>query len=127
MKMLINSLVFFAIMISLWVWFSFTQVEPVVKYYEEDLTKLSYLIEDNKWEDANSKTGEHLLYWEKVKKVWIFFVHQSDIEKIDASIKKLNVYIKNNNKVMAQAEIEELKVLINVVKANEDTAIDNIF
>lgn len=127
MRMVVISFIVFVLVILLWVWFHFTSVEVVTSYYWENLVDLSNSIYVDDWNKAEADMREYNERWEKTRKLWIYFLNQKDINSIDASFKKLDVYIRNFDKTMAQAELEQLRVLFNVIKEQECLSLDNIF
>jgi len=127
MRMVVISFIVFVLVILLWVWFHFTSVEVVTSYYWEKLIELSNSISVDDWNKAETDMMEYTVRWEKTRKLWIYFLNQKDINNIDASFKKLDVYIRNFDKTMAQAELEQLRMLFNVIKEQECLSLDNIF
>ena len=127
MRMVIISLIFFLLFIGLWIWFHYTSVEPVTTYYWEKLIDLSNLIYVDDWQKAEYNMNEYFENWKNIRNLWVYFVNQSEIDEIDFSIRKLDSYIKNRDKNMAQAELEHLRVLFNVIKENECLSLENIF
>lgn len=127
MKMLIISLVFLILMIGVWIWYHFTSIEPMTGYYNEGLKDLLKVIENEQWEKADEDILTYVDKWEEVKKIWIYFIDQKDLDNIESSMKKVNVYIRNKDKIHAQAELEHMMVLFNIIKENECLTIENIF
>ncbi len=126
MKMVIISLIVLLAFIGLWVWFHFTWVEPVTSYYYEELDGLFNLIKNGQWSEAE----EHMLIysdkWQDVRGLWIYFINQNNVDDIDSSMKKLDVFVENRDGTMAQAELEHLKILFNIIKENECLSFENI-
>ena len=127
MRMVVISAIFLIIMILIWVWFHFTSIEIVTSYYWENLIDLSNAIYNDDWDKAENDINKYSKKWEEARNLWIYFINQKDIDNIDASFTKLDVYIKNFNKTIAQAEIEQLRMLFNVIKENECLSKENIF
>ena len=127
MRMVIISLIILLLFIGLWIWFHYTSVEPVTNYYWEKLIDLSILIYVDDWQKSEYDMLFYFEKWEDTRNLWVYFVNQSEIDEIDSSIRKLDSYIKNRNKNMAQAELEHLRVLFNVIKENECLSLENIF
>lgn len=127
MRMVVISLIIFLLLIGLWIWFHYTSVNPVTTYYWEKLIDLSTLIYVDDWQKAEYNMNEYFDKWENTRNLWVYFVNQSEIDEIDFSIRKLDSYIKNRDKNMAQAELEHLRVLFNVIKENECLSLENIF
>jgi len=127
MRMVVISFIIFVLVIFIWVWFHFTSVEVVTSYYWENLIDLSNFIYVDDWDKAENEMREYTERWEETRKLWIYFLNQKDINNIDASFKKLDVYIRNFDKTMAQAELEQLRMLFNVIKEQECLSLDNIF
>jgi hypothetical protein len=127
MRMVIISLIVLIVMIGVWVWFHFTSVEPVTSYYWENLPLLSQQIEEGNWEKAKDDYEHYYSRWEEARGLWVYFINQDEIDNIDSSIKRLQAFIKNKDKNMAQAELEHLRIQFNIIKENECLALDNIF
>lgn len=127
MRMLTISAVFLLVLILIWIWFHFTSIEIITSYYWESLAELSNFINNDDWSRAERDMQLYSNKWEETRKLWVYFINQRDIDEIDASMKKLHVYIRNFNKDMAQAEIEQLRLYFNVIKENECLSLDNIF
>ena len=127
MRMLVISLIFLLLMIGVWMWYHFTSIEPMTQFYQEALRDLSEIIKDEQWKKAEEDMQEYIDRWEEVKNVWIYFIDQKDIDNIESSMRKVNVYIKNEDKVNAQAELEHIMVLFNIIKENECLTMENLF
>jgi hypothetical protein len=126
MKMVATSLIVLLILIGVWIWFHFTSIEPVTSFYYEKLAELSDLIDDDQWRRAGADMQIYHDKWDDTRNLWVYFINQNDVDSIDSSIKKLVSFIKNQDKTMAQAEIEHLRVLFNVIKENECLSLENI-
>ena len=126
MKMVLISLAVLLVLIGIWIWFHFTSVEPTTKYYYDELAELSELIKTNKWTQAESDMVLYKDKWDTTRNLWIYFINQNDIDNIDSSMKKLELFIKNKDKTMAQAELEHLRILFNIIKENECLSLENI-
>lgn len=113
-------------LISLWSWFHFTSIEIITAYYWENLIYLSNEIYIDNWNKAEMDMIQFNKTWEDTRKLWIYFINQDDIDLIDASMRKLDVFIRNKNKDLAQAELEQLRILFNVIKENECLSLENV-
>lgn len=127
MRMVVISLIVLIILIGVWIWFHFTKIEPNTQYYWDSLSDLSNKIDFQQWNAAEYDMINYSKKWESIRRYWVFFLNQDDIDNIDISIKRLGIYVKNNDKVKAQAELEHLKILFNIIKENECLSLDNIF
>ncbi|WP_326909977.1 DUF4363 family protein [Sedimentibacter sp. MB31-C6] len=127
MRMVVISLIFLLIMIGIWAWFHFAYIEPTTDYYFEEFNYLSETIKKGDWDKAKSDIELYNKKWEEMRGIWIYFLNQDDIDNVDISMKKLDIYIKNYDKTMAQAELEHLRILFNIIKDNECLTLDNIF
>lgn len=127
MRMVVISFIVLLIMILIWIWFHFTSIELITSFFWEDLINLSNCIYNDNWDKAESNLAIYIKKWESARNLWIYFINQKDIDQIDRGFKMLNVYINNLNKTMAQAQIEELRLLFNVIKENECLSLENIF
>jgi len=126
MRMVVISLMILLLMIGLWIWFHYTSVEPVTTYYWEKLIELSNSIYVDDWQKTEYDMRNYYKKWENTRNLWVYFINQNEIDDIDSSIRKLDSYIKNRDKNMAQAELEHLRVLFNVIKENECLSLENI-
>lgn len=127
MRMLVISLSILLLLIGLWGCFYYASVYPVTNYYWDNLSKLSDIVVKDDWERAKIDIDTYTNKWRETKELWIFFLNQKDIDNIDSSMNKLNAYINNKDKVLAQAELEHLKVMFYVVDQNESLSLENIF
>lgn len=127
MRMVVISLTILLILVGIWIWFHYTSVEPTTNYYYEELVVLSDLIYSEQWHKVETDMLFYSDKWSNTRNLWIYFINQNEIDNIDSSMKKLDVFIKNRDKTMAQAELEHLRILFNVIKENECLALDNIF
>ncbi|HPB79919.1 MAG TPA: DUF4363 family protein [Sedimentibacter sp.] len=127
MKMVVISLIILLLMIGIWAWFYYGSVDPATTYYWDSLIKLSDIVRNEDWETAKRDISIYTDKWYEIKKTWVFFINQEDLDNIDSSIRQLNIYIENEEKILAQAELEHLIVLFYVIDENECLTIENIF
>lgn len=127
MRMVIISFIVLLLMIGLWIWFYYGSVDPITTYYWDSLTHLTDVVRNEDWETAKKDISIYTDKWYEVKKLWVFFLNQKDLDNIDSSIRQLNIYIENEEKILAQAELEHLIVLFYVIDENECLTIENIF
>ncbi|MBP1926138.1 hypothetical protein J2Z76_002002 [Sedimentibacter acidaminivorans] len=127
MRMMVISFIVILLIIFTWVWFHFSSIEVVTSYFFENLVDLSNIIDLNDWDTASNDIVKYIEKWNDLKTPWIYFLNQKDIDDIDTSFAKLEVYIKHANETMAQAELEQLKAYFNIIKENECLSLDNIF
>ena len=127
MKMVVISLIILLLMIGIWAWFYYGSVDPATTYYWDSLIKLSDIVRKEDWERAKRDISIYTDKWYEIKKTWVFFINQEDLDNIDSSIRQLNIYIENEEKILAQAELEHLIVLFYVIDENECLTIENIF
>ena len=98
MKMVVISLIILLLMIGIWAWFYYGSVDPVTTYYWDSLIKLSDIVRNEDWETAKRDISIYTDKWYEVKKTWVFFINQEDLDNIDSSIRQLNIYIENEEK-----------------------------
>jgi len=127
MRMVVISLIILMIMISIWAWFYYCSVGPVTSFYRDNLPVLSDLVKDENWDRAMKDIKEYTDKWYEVKKLWMYFINQKDLDNIDSSLEQLNIYIENKEKILAQAELEHLIVLFRIIDENECLSLENIF
>ncbi|HQC70709.1 MAG TPA: DUF4363 family protein, partial [Sedimentibacter sp.] len=125
--MVVISLIILLLMIGIWAWFYYGSVDPATTYYWDSLIKLSDIVRNEDWETAKRDISIYTDKWYEIKKTWVFFINQEDLDNIDSSIRQLNIYIENEEKILAQAELEHLIVLFYVIDENECLTIENIF
>jgi hypothetical protein len=114
-------------MIGIWAWFYYGSVDPVTTYYWDNLSTLAEIVKKEDWERAKEDIKIYTDKWYEIKKTWIFFLNQRDLDSIDSSLRQLNIYIENEEKILAQAELEHLIVLFYVIDENESLTLENIF
>ncbi|NLK64283.1 MAG: DUF4363 family protein [Tissierellia bacterium] len=127
MRMVVISLIILLIMIGIWAWFYYGSVDPVTTYYWDNLSTLAEIVKKEDWERAKEDIKIYTDKWYEIKKTWIFFLNQRDLDSIDSSLRQLNIYIENEEKILAQAELEHLIVLFYVIDENESLTLENIF
>ncbi len=127
MRMVVISLTILLVLMAIWTWVHFTSIDPMTEYYREELTRLGDLVDEGDWDNVELHMIHYYKEWQGTRELWIYFVNQDDIDNIDASMGKLKSFVRNQNKVMAQAELEHLKVLFDIIKENECVTLDNIF
>ena len=127
MRMVVISLIILLLMMGIWAWFYYGSVNPVTTYYWDNLEYLSSIVKNEDWETAKKDISIYADKWHEVKKTWVFFLNQRDLDNIDSSIRQLNIYIENEEKILAQAELEHLVVLFYVIDENESLILENIF
>ncbi|MDD2494137.1 MAG: DUF4363 family protein [Tissierellia bacterium] len=127
MKMLIISFILLLACIFLWLWFHFTSIEIVTSYFWDNLGDLLDKVGNEDWDEAKNDIEVYSKKWEDTRNLWIYFLNQGNVNNIDSSFKLLNSYISNSDKILSQAEIENLRVLFNIIKDNECLSLENIF
>ncbi len=127
MRMVVISFIILSLMIGIWAWFYFGSVGPLTTYYWDNLSELTDIVRNEDWEKVERDMAVYTDKWYEAKKLWTFFVNQKDLDNIDSSIRQLNIYIENKEKVLAQAELEYLIVLFYIIDENESLTLDNIF
>ena len=88
---------------------------------------MAEIVKKEDWERAKEDIKIYTDKWYEIKKTWIFFLNQRDLDSIDSSLRQLNIYIENEEKILAQAELEHLIVLFYVIDENESLTLENIF
>ena len=111
----------------LWALFYNYSIVDTVDYSNEELNKLAELLNENNFEEAKLCVANIKNNWENVEKVWIYFVHQGEIDNIKAQINTIEIYVQNQESTFALVEIEDFKKLLNMVKGSECLSLENIF
>lgn len=127
MKMLLISMAWLVIIVLIWAFFYYMSIEETIDFFDKELLKIYEAAINENFLEAKLNLDKVHDRWKKEEKLWIYFIHQGDIDDIDSSILKLYAYIKTENKSMILAEIEELKKNFKMVKGNESLTLENIF
>ncbi|QSX07048.1 DUF4363 family protein [Sedimentibacter sp. zth1] len=127
MKYILISLLCLIIIISIWFCFYYFSISSAYEFFSTNLDMLSDFVLQNEYNEAYELTVKIMSEWDKIEKVWVFFVHQEDIDSIRASINKLYRSIEVNSTVYSLGEIEQLMSLIIKVRGNECLTLENIF
>lgn len=127
MKTLYISLVWLIIILLIWfVSFNFF-INNSIKYFFAELYVLHDNIIKEDYIGAKPTIDKIIKKWENTEKIWIYFVNQSEVDDIKASIQKIDNYIKIKNQTMTLLEIEEFKKFLRLVRGNESLSWENIF
>ena len=127
MKMLTFSFVWLFIVILIWSLFYYLSIEKTIDYFEDELKSISLLVSEDDYNQARVETIKILNRWNKTEKLWVYFVHQGDVDEISSSIRKIDIYIYTENKPLALSEIETLKMYLKMVEGNESLSLENLF
>ncbi len=119
MRMLCISFAWLFIIILIWALFYFLSIEKTIDFFDDELKKIYSSAINENYNEAQINVNKIQEQWKKTEKLWIYFVHQGEVDDISSSILKIDVYIKTENKSMILSEIEELKKLFRMVKGNE--------
>jgi len=125
--MLYISFAWLFIIILIWALFYFLSIEKTIDFFDIELKSIYSSAINENYNEAQINVNKIQEQWKKTEKLWIYFVHQGEVDDISASILKIDVYIKTENKSMILSEIEELKKLLRIVKGNESLSFENIF
>ncbi len=127
MRMLYISFAWLFIIILIWALFYYLSVEKNIDFFDVELKNIYSSAINENYNEAQINVNKIQEQWKKTEKLWIYFVHQGEVDDISSSILKIDVYIKTENKSMILSEIEELKKLLRMVKGNESMSFENIF
>jgi len=125
--MLCISFAWLFIIILIWALFYFLSIEKTIDFFDDELKKIYSSAINENYNEAQINVNKIQEQWKKTEKLWIYFVHQGEVDDISSSILKIDVYIKTENKSMILSEIEELKKLFRMVKGNESLSFENLF
>ncbi len=127
MKMLFVSLGWLFIVILIWGLFYYMSIEKTIDYFNTELKKINNSVANKDYNEAQTNIIKVLERWRKTEKIWVYFVHQGDVDDIGASILKIDAYIKTENNSLILSEIEQLKKALRMVQGNESLSLENIF
>lgn len=127
MKMLLISFFCILLIIGIWCAFYYVSIESIVPRLTDDLCEITTLINDNQWNEAQVVITSSINDWNNTEKLWVYCVHQDDIDEIKARFLIIDKYIKTKSKPLALAEIEYLKVYLKKIQGNESLSLDNVF
>ncbi len=127
MKTLYVSLAWLIIILLVWFFIFNFLINNSIKFFFNELSALQdYLLKEN-YIEARTNIDRIIKKWEETEKVWIYFVDQTDIDEIKASIQKIDNFIKTKDQVLALMEIEEFKKFLRLVNGNESLSLENLF
>ena len=127
MRMLCISFAWLFIIILIWALLYYLSIEKAVDYFDVELKNIYVSAIGGELNEAQINISKILDKWKNTEKLWIYFIHQQDVDDISSSILKIDAYIKTDNISMILSEIEELKKLLRMVKGNESLTLENIF
>lgn len=127
MKTLYVSLAWLIIIILAWYLIYYFSIDNAIKYFDIELKHIYNSVINENYNEAQMILNKITEKWKDTEKLWIYFVHQGEVEDIIASIQKMDAYIKTENKSMILSEIEELKKFLRKVMGNESITLENIF
>lgn len=127
MKTLYVSLAWLIIIILAWYLIYYFSIDNAIKYFDIELKNIYNSVINENYNEAQMILNKITEKWKDTEKLWIYFVHQGEVEDIIASIQKMDAYIKTENKSMILSEIEELKKFLRKVMGNESITLENIF
>ncbi len=127
MKTLYVSLAWLIIIILAWYLIYYFSIDNAIKYFDIELKNIYNAVINENYNEAQMILNKVMKKWKDTEKLWIYFVHQGEVEDIIASIQKMDSYIKTENKSMTLSEIEEFKKFLRKVMGNESITLENIF
>lgn len=127
MKNLIVALFCFLIILSIWFCVNYIFLDDVINQYNTDLDKLTNLVLKEDFSDCVIKVNDMLNNWKDVEKMWVYFVHQSDVDNIKQSLLDLSYCVLTRDKILSLLKIENIKSQLRRVKGNESLTLENIF
>ncbi len=127
MKTLYVSFAWLIIIILAWYLIYYFSIDNAIKYFDIELKNIYNAVINENYNEAQMILNKVMEKWKDTEKLWIYFVHQGEVEDIIASIQKMDSYIKTENKSMTLSEIEEFKKFLRKVMGNESITLENIF
>ena len=127
MRMLYISLVWLIVIILIWACFYYISIEETINFFNAELDKMYDATIDDDFSSAKHSVSILSERWKKIEKLWVYFIHQADVDDITTSILKIDAYIKTEDKSLILSEIEELKKYFKMVEGNESLTLENIF
>ncbi len=127
MRMLYIASIWLIVIIAIWALFYYLSIEKTIDYFDIELKKIYVSAASEDYNDAQINITKVMEKWKNTEKLWVYLVHQGDVDNIASSILKIDAYIKTENKSMILSEIEELKKYLRMVKGNESLSLENIF
>ena len=127
MKSVIICIISIIAIVLIWVGFYYYSIEDTYLYYWNELDELTQIVNNENWDEANTKIELYKEKWEKTREFWIFFINQHHVNEIDISINRLQRYLKVEDNPLSLGEIEELKFRFKIVNESECLTFENIF
>lgn len=127
MKNLIVALFCFLIILCIWFCVNYIFLDDVINQYNRDLGELASLVIKEDYSNCVIKVNNLLNNWKDVEKMWVYFVHQSDVDNIKQSLLGLSYCVYTRDKILSLLKIEDIKSQLRRVKGNESFTLENIF
>lgn len=127
MKNLIIALFCFLIILGIWFCVNYIFLDDVINQYNIDLEELTSLVLKEDYANCMIKVNDLLNNWSDVEKLWVYFVHQSDIDNIRRSLLDLSYCVLTREKALSLLKLEDVKSQLRRVRGNESLTLENIF
>jgi len=125
MKLLIVLLLVFAAVISLGFW---TNHLLIVQAHDliEDVRQVELEIENNRWDTAYARAIGLEKVWDKEAEWWTTILDHCEIDEIKFTLARTKEYIAGKDPVLANGQLEELRLMIENIPDKEALKIKNI-
>lgn len=94
---------------------------------EQHMDQMEEQIKDNKWEKAESLYKQIENNWENTKTVWSALVTHQEIDSIELSLKRLEEFVRDKNRVLAASELASLRLMVEHIVDTEAFNMTNVF
>lgn len=94
--------------------------------YTDELTQISFLMSEERYEEATALSTDILNGWKSVSKHLDKYLYHDYIDNITEEMSALPVYSKNKDASSVNALIEEIKIQLTSLKESELPYIHNI-
>lgn len=88
---------------------------------------LQLQIYDQEWPKTQVTFAEIKKTWQKMSKYWPMLIHHQEMDRIEESLAKLEIYLEYQEPRDAQAELETLIMLIQHIPTKDTLNLRNLF
>ncbi|MDR1241070.1 MAG: DUF4363 family protein [Oscillospiraceae bacterium] len=106
---------------------SFIFVEKTAQYTENYLEEIEKSNDKKEFEMALEKCKELNSFWDERSKILSVFIHHDTLDKINQSLKVINVSLKNKSRIETSKAKVSAMAYIKALKESDEISIENIF
>lgn len=101
-------------------------IQETCRELTSEINKLQDYIAEENWIKAQEAYDELNKLWEERSKFWVIFLEHYNIDSIETTIGRIEVFSKLEDKTMALGEVVKLRYLIKQVADREAFVLSNL-